>query len=140
LRHAVAAEDDKDRVYAFLGLLDDGHVSIEADYTLNTRAAFSDVARKVIASSESLTILGLIARAEREKSMDQDIPSWVPDWTQAAICETLCFRIAKTLFKAADDHIHNPLPDELHNELLVKGRIIDKVLAVDDDFFTSDDP
>ncbi|CAG8949911.1 hypothetical protein HYFRA_00004241 [Hymenoscyphus fraxineus] len=72
------ASDDKDKVYALLGLAN-SKTSIVPDYSLSVSEVFQNATLDIIKESGSLSILmGDLGRKDR-----QELPSWVPDWSSA---------------------------------------------------------
>ncbi|OJD30789.1 heterokaryon incompatibility protein [Diplodia corticola] len=85
------ATDDRDRVYALLGLAQ-APLPIDPDYTLDVPEVYKNTTLGIIKRTGSLNILnGDIGRKDR-----QDLPSWVPDW--AAIPHHLDRRRAGTAY------------------------------------------
>lgn len=130
--------DPRDKVYVFLGLLDDEKTMIEADYSLETMTALSRIATTIINAYANLDILALAAREGCDESVEAGFSSWVPDWSRAELCAPICSMSRKTSFKAADNRAHTAIPRSLEHELHVRGRFVDQTLAVDDEMFTSD--
>jgi hypothetical protein len=91
-RH-FGCRDDRDRVYGLLGLptADDISRTLVPDYRDSIAEVFGHVAKKIIGSSLSLTILSSVQRDENhvwytknatcdEEKFDPTMPSWVPQW------------------------------------------------------------
>ncbi|KAG4438617.1 hypothetical protein IFR05_005900 [Cadophora sp. M221] len=75
------ASDDRDKVYALLGLVTKNTASdwptISPDYSLDTVTVFKNTVLGIIESTGSLSILtGDLGRKNR-----QDLPSWAVDWS-----------------------------------------------------------
>ncbi|KAH7327084.1 hypothetical protein BKA65DRAFT_509902 [Rhexocercosporidium sp. MPI-PUGE-AT-0058] len=75
------ASDDRDKVYALLGLVteigDSSSPIISPDYSLDTVRVFKNTVLGIIDSTGSLSILmGDLGRKNR-----QDLPSWAVDWS-----------------------------------------------------------
>lgn len=75
------ATDFRDKIYAFLGLAERGPIwhKISIDYTLSKRTLYTTVARAFI--SNSLIPLLLVESHNRPVVRDQELPSWVTDYT-----------------------------------------------------------
>ena len=74
------AEDRRDKIYAVLGLyISHGVEQIKPDYILPPREVYLKVARMLIESSTGLELLTHVFSSHQTS----DLPSWVPDWSQA---------------------------------------------------------
>ncbi|KAI1387159.1 heterokaryon incompatibility protein-domain-containing protein [Hypoxylon trugodes] len=70
------ASDDRDKVYALLGLLPYG-LDIMADYHMTVSDVFIRTVRNIIRVTRNLDVLvGDLGRKNRN-----DLPSWIPDWS-----------------------------------------------------------
>jgi hypothetical protein len=68
--------DAKDKIYAVLSVASDAdRLQVRTDYTLSKRELYTEVAAKIIQSTQSLEILKSAGHEE-----ESDLPSWVPDW------------------------------------------------------------
>lgn len=74
------ASDDRDRVYAFLGLGDPGY-RISPDYRVenSTMQVLIDTTKNIILFEDSLEVLCHAVASQRDTS--RSLPSWVVDWT-----------------------------------------------------------
>jgi hypothetical protein len=73
---ARQASDDRDKVFALLGLVRN-QSWIVPDYTLSTREVYTNVVRHTVKATGTLDIFcGDLGRKNR-----RDLPSWVPDWS-----------------------------------------------------------
>jgi Heterokaryon incompatibility protein (HET) len=86
-----ATTDPRDKVFAFLNLLPAVPASLQVDYGEDTRAVFSRVAHLLLRESGGLRLL---AECEfnansRLEALAPCLPSWVPDWAQPRVCESL---------------------------------------------------
>ncbi|KAM0428837.1 hypothetical protein ACHAPT_006637 [Fusarium lateritium] len=79
------ASDPRDKVYALLGLKDEDadsladSLGIEPDYRLSTTQVYCHTARQLLLQSGELNILGACTA-----TTNQELPSWVPDWSNMA--------------------------------------------------------
>ncbi|UKZ65385.1 uncharacterized protein TrAtP1_006578 [Trichoderma atroviride] len=69
------ATDNRDRVYALLGLCSDV-VAIRPNYLLNEAEVYTAAVLAIIRSTRSLSIMC----GDYSRKASQDLPSWVPDW------------------------------------------------------------
>lgn len=71
-----AASDDRDKIYALLGLAKDGSL-FTPNYSLSVSKTFESTTLRMVEISRSLDVLiGNVGRKNRK-----DLPSWVPDWS-----------------------------------------------------------
>jgi len=82
LRHRLSlATDDRDKVYALLGLCTDRFLC--ADYNLSTRELYRLVAKEYMLRENSLNII--TAPNNPVARRDPLMPSWVPDWSETDV-------------------------------------------------------
>jgi hypothetical protein len=82
-RHRLAT-DPRDNVYALLGLAS-SDVSVVPDYGISPVDLFIDVAMKIALHTRSLDELFYHASAAGRGPLTDELPSWVPDWTQPEV-------------------------------------------------------
>jgi hypothetical protein len=70
------ASDNRDRVYALLGLCSDG-VAIRPNYLLNEAEVYTEAALAIIKNTRSLSIM----YGDHSRKTSQDLPSYIPDWS-----------------------------------------------------------
>jgi hypothetical protein len=73
--------DPRDHVFALRGLLTDGEILAEADYTISTKELYARFARRFIGIYKSTNILRLAGLTWRGLSSSDDLgacPSWIP--------------------------------------------------------------
>jgi hypothetical protein len=90
--------DPRDRVYAFLGLVDSGY-KIEPDYHQSNTLSdlFCYTSKRAILFEESLDIL---SHAQvNVRSLGDDLPSWAPDWS--SVRDRALLQSSNTNFKAS---------------------------------------
>lgn len=94
LTRRLEATDDRDKVYALLGLADrTGLPSFQPSYTRSTAEIYATAAKAMIAQEGGLSVLsGVHCCARRDSSLSRlffsptthnhepTMPSWVPDW------------------------------------------------------------
>jgi hypothetical protein len=74
------AEDRRDKIYAVLGLYNShGIQQIKPKYTLPPREVYLKIARMLIEGEAGLELLTHVFSSHQTS----DLPSWVPDWSQA---------------------------------------------------------
>lgn len=69
------ASDNRDRVYALLGLCNES-VSIRPNYRLDETEVYTAAVLAIIKNTRSLSIM----YGDHSRKASQDLPSWVPDW------------------------------------------------------------
>lgn len=130
-------QDDRDRVYAFLGLVPFLHQDIIVDYTLSAEEVYATATKAIIRVSRSVDVLDALPSMHKGRSRLTNLPSWVPDWTLASPqAPILCH---DNLFNAAGPGFGLPTMDRCHHyyktpqatawyELALAGKVIDEVL------------
>ena len=93
--HRVAhASDPRDKIYAFLGmheeLAGDSVYGIVPSYLSSVREVYVDVAMKIIQHAKNLDVLGMAGK--RVTGMDDELPSWVPDWSKGDLTSALSYK------------------------------------------------
>lgn len=69
------ATDNRDRVYALLGLCNES-VAIGPNYRLNDTEVYTASVLAIIKNTRSLSVM----YGDHSRKASQDLPSWVPDW------------------------------------------------------------
>jgi hypothetical protein len=69
-----------DKIYAFLGLIDNHSYRIVADYNLSINTVLSHVAKAIIVKERRLDILSIARENTRLTPGNDFLPSWAPDW------------------------------------------------------------
>jgi Heterokaryon incompatibility protein (HET) len=69
-----------DKIYAFLGLVDNRSYGIVANYNLSTNTVLSNVAKAIIVKERRLDILSMARENTRLTPGNDFLPSWAPDW------------------------------------------------------------
>ncbi|KAJ0120754.1 hypothetical protein J7T55_015486 [Diaporthe amygdali] len=122
-RHAT---DRRDKVFAFLGLLKDHFLT--PNYDKATHQVYSEVAKRIIKSTESLELL-----TSAKPNTSEDMGTWVPDWSTTPgkhewqRLELLqLYNASKGMAPVAGMH-HTSMPTPL---LLVSGIWVDRVMEV----------
>jgi len=74
-----AATDDRDKVYALLGLTRQESIQdlVAPDYSVSTEQVFVKTAIAMISGKRSLSAVA----SQLESRRFRNLPSWVPDWT-----------------------------------------------------------
>ena len=75
------ATDPRDKIYAFLGLLEPSQRLVVPDYALSTRKVYQDAVVKIINHSSDLSIL-----MDKDEYLGEvDVPTWCTDWTSTGV-------------------------------------------------------
>lgn len=83
---AAKCTDPRDKIYAVLGLVDDGYerleTQIEVDYDADVGRVYQSLAEACIAKRD-LRILSCVSQRQQQTALNVTTlpPSWVPDWT-----------------------------------------------------------
>ncbi|KAF4968331.1 hypothetical protein FSARC_4277 [Fusarium sarcochroum] len=138
--HSGECSDARDRIYAVLNLADDYDTqrdteAIGPDYNLDPREVFIRFARWCIGRGD-LGILSCTTRVDErvaKGSETNDLPSWVPDWTNIEIDNPFIRYLDRIPFKA-DVGLqlmpHDPPRITEDNELILFGTVIDVIKEV----------
>jgi hypothetical protein len=130
--------DERDRLYAFLGLFADPRIDIQPDYRTSVTDVFVHAASAVIEGQNSLDLLAFVDRSMENRS---SFPSWVPDWRQPQ--KVSLFN--RMVFSAALGRQHvpaslMPIVPNLRHGLRARGMIIDQITYVATSSFYSSKP
>lgn len=131
---ASQSQDNRDHVYAFIGMAPFLLRHIRVDYSLSVEETFAAMMKALIKESGSLDFFGYLpSEADISKSKLR-LPSWVPNWTvsisQAPIlCHNNLFEAAGPGFglPCVGNCKHYDHPSSAWNELDVAGKVIDTV-------------
>ncbi|MCJ1243107.1 hypothetical protein MMC30_000304 [Trapelia coarctata] len=129
------ATDDRDKVFALLGLATDvgkkdhggegARIHIAPDYRGDVKQVYTDLGRAIITGSESLSILtaaGLLSHPGVPH-----LPSWVPDWSRRESAKPLMTRQGESNYRACNGRPadYSISPDGLR--LTVSGILCDRI-------------
>jgi hypothetical protein len=121
--------DQKDLVYAFLGLQHGFHIQV--DYSLTGEVVFTNTAGAIITQTGNLALLGHIER-DGNKKRRMLLPSWVPDWNVTTAIQPLSFLRESnqlSIFSACRSRLHiTNTTKNVQNQLLIRGAVIDQVI------------
>ncbi|QDS72613.1 hypothetical protein FKW77_001710 [Venturia effusa] len=117
--------DPRDILYAYLGLLEDNRIEINADYDSGLQYILIKATKAVIKGTQDLSILGFVPRVNSSFSEDDGIPSWVADWRQREQCFSLTPPGRSCPFSAAAGRLH--AYTQSGKRLRVKGKVIARV-------------
>jgi hypothetical protein len=131
---ASQTQDDRDHVYAFVGLAPFLLRHMRVDYSLSVEKTFAAMMKALVKEARSIDAFGYLpADADMSRSR-LDLPSWAPNWTvKIGRTPILCH---SNLFEASGRGYglpwvtkckHFDLPATEWNELIVAGKIIDEV-------------
>ena len=132
---ASQSQNDRDHVYALIGLAPCLLKYMRVDYFLSVEETFAAMMKALVKGSGSLDFFGnLPSEADISKSKLR-LPSWVSNWTVCApnihiMCHDNLFNAAGPGFglPSVEKCKHFDPPTSAWNELMVAGKIIDTVL------------
>jgi Heterokaryon incompatibility protein (HET) len=121
------ATDPRDKLFALLGLAEDGDdKALRPNYDESTESILLRYARAFVKNGHGMQMLYQAGIAGR----DTQIPSWVPDWTQADLSQSrMLFVRAMTglSYAAASDASTQIRLTKVQEELIVSGSYLDTV-------------
>ena len=125
---AFECRDDKDRVFALLGILNRGRdIPFQVDYGKSAAEVYEAFARYCLRYGETVDILSWAGEANLSSMQDRaDVPSWVPDWRLPfrSPTDTLSnFRAGHRLASMVE-------VDDSSKILLVKGMMVDRLHTI----------
>ncbi|KAL0258806.1 hypothetical protein SLS55_006310 [Diplodia seriata] len=82
------ASNPRDVIYAFLGLHPRATQLINPHYSWSVQDVYVDAAMAVIEETGNLGVLG-VCDSFYQKDVATNLPSWVPDWSQASLLSSL---------------------------------------------------
>ncbi|KAI1356738.1 heterokaryon incompatibility protein-domain-containing protein [Xylaria sp. FL0043] len=141
---ALDATDDRDYVYATLGIIKAtaAHQSLDVleiivDYTQPVAAVYADAAEKIIRGGNCVNLLCL-AQDPRARNR-QYLPSWVPDFIAGTslpirMTEITRWQLMSKMYKLAREainqsHLHFDVCNDLRT-LRVKAIMLDEIVAI----------
>jgi hypothetical protein len=128
------ARDNRDHVYAFIGLAPFLLNHMKVDYSLSVEEVFAAMMKALAKESRCIDFFGNLPMASDISKSRLRLPSWVCDWTVSAsnihiLCQDNLFFACGTGFglPSADKCKHFDTLDSPWNEMKVAGTIIDTV-------------
>ena len=133
------ATDDRDKVFALLGLATDVRAQQEGNgvwcipnYHMDTPQVYSELARSIITTYNSISILTAAGIARLPGSYQ--LPSWVPDWSARFAAKSLMNPQGEALYAACNGQPANCHFSNYGQCLNVSGILHDRVTQVGDSF------
>jgi hypothetical protein len=119
----------QDKIFAFLGLLDDQRIRISPDYNMALNETPAMTTGAILNGTGSLDLFGVLHRHDEDESEWSYLPSWVPDWSRRLKAEAMVFPGSPTYFNASRGFFHRAKLDirSTWSQMLVVGKIIDEV-------------
>lgn len=107
---AFLATDDRDQMYALLGLVHDGRSFVAVpDYKVSFDSLKAQMARTFLHTTKNLDFI--IAKGHR-KVLDSGVPSWTPDWLNPGFeADYAFFKSPERKFAAAGGSTFKPSAD-----------------------------
>lgn len=125
------ASDPRDVIYAFLGLHPRATELISPHYSWSVEEVYVDAAMAVIEETGDLGLLG-ICDSLYYQSTPANLPSWVPDWSQANRLSSLFGPGRDMGFSACGPfkHVVQPGRRPRSRSLSVMGTLIDRITYI----------
>lgn len=123
------ASDQRDVIYAFLGLHSHAAALINPHYSWPVAQVYADATRAVIEETGNLSVLG-ICDSTYYNSNRLSLPSWVPDWSKPSWLSTLFGPDRENDLAACGSFRHTIQPRTASPHLLVIGTPIDRITAI----------
>jgi hypothetical protein len=124
------SSEDKDIVYAFLGLLEDPGIDVQPNYEMTLCEVLMKTARSFAEGKQNLDVLGFVARDGSNESILEGVPTWAPDWRQHERVIPFTSTL-NSLYDACAERLHTQTKmdreDSLRPELTVRGEVISEV-------------
>ncbi|KAH0537231.1 hypothetical protein FGG08_005973 [Glutinoglossum americanum] len=119
--------DPKDKAFALYGLCSELKIQLPyPTYEKNTAQIFTEVARAIITHDDDLDVLYLVNSPRRI----EDLPSWVPDWSDSWKSEGLNLRYRySTQFQASSSKALYSFSQD-SKSLILLAKIVDTVSGV----------
>jgi Heterokaryon incompatibility protein (HET) len=140
--------DPRDKIFAFLNLLPSVPSALQVNYGAEAKTIFTKVAQLLMREEVGLRLL---AECEFTKSSQSEangacIPSWVPDWARARMCDSLPGGLSHTFQGdefSAGSHLRPTSNFEILGDiLLLEAQIRDEILSLEPEiprrFYTPD--
>ncbi|KAI8961900.1 HET-domain-containing protein [Daldinia sp. FL1419] len=129
------ATDPRDKIFGLNALIKSelsGVRALQPNYNVSTTGLYTAVAKEILAHSPDLNLLSVPRRFVGVGP--NDLPSWVPDWTNTRLTAPLGLanysNINELKFTASDSSSPEIVLDADSNVLGVQGHCIDRIVAV----------
>lgn len=76
------ATDQRDKVFALLGIVDSQSHYVQPDYTISVNECYMQAAASIVKAKRNLSIFNVPSPSEAQR--DANLPSWVPHWNRSA--------------------------------------------------------
>lgn len=76
------ATDQRDKVFALLGIVDSQTHSVQPNYTISVNECYIQAAASIVKAKRNLSIFNVPSLSETQR--DANLPSWVPHWNRDA--------------------------------------------------------
>ncbi|KAN0090561.1 HET domain containing protein [Hyaloscypha variabilis] len=122
------ASDPRDKIYAVLNLASDGAKLIpRPDYKLSTAVVYTQLVISIIQSTNRLDVLSLASSTVYPRTLDEELPSWVPDFSQRATSSINSSFSSLRPVSADEDSVAITSFNHNFRTLSVRGFVIDSI-------------
>ena len=80
--HDFQATDQRDKVFALLGIADSQSHGVQPDYTISVNECYVQATASIVKAKRNLSIFNVPFLSEPQR--DANLPSWVPHWNRDA--------------------------------------------------------
>jgi hypothetical protein len=123
------ATDPRDKVYAMLGMAKE-EALFTVDYSASINTVYRNVVQQLVVSTGSLDIICYAENPSQPPSLDNELPSWCPDWSMPTSFNSWTITEMMLSFNATRDSVNNTVGELPGGILFMQGSIIGLVSGV----------